>query len=155
MARTKLVPKKPAQVSSSHIKDRQQILQACAIRRAPYKGKGKQPRDFTKTTSKKKYRPGVKALKEIRRYQTSTDLLIPKAPLYKCIKEITQELFPGRDFRYTGSACVVIQEAMEAYIVRFLEDAHMCALHAKRVTLMVRDMLLVKRLRGESFGRNL
>ena len=152
MARTKLVPKKPSVVSKT-LQEKQRILQACAKSRIPSKGKGKQPRDFSQ--KKRKFRPGTKALKEIRKYQMSTDLVIPKAPLYRCIKEVTEGLFPLHGIRYTGSACVVLQEALEAYLVRFIEDAHLCALHAKRVTLMVRDMLLVKRLRGETFGRNL
>lgn len=96
-----------------------------------------------------RFRPGVMALKEIRRYQASTELLIPKIPFIKVVKEITH-LFelPEEQFRYTPAALVALQTAAEAYLVSLFEDAYLCSLHANRVTLMPKDIHLARRIRG-------
>lgn len=103
------------------------------------------------THSKKRhrYRPGVLALREIRRYQASTDMLIPKIPFIRVVKEITR-LFelPDEQFRYTPDALLALQTAAEAYIVSLFEDAYLCSLHANRVTLMPKDIHLARRIRG-------
>jgi len=91
-----------------------------------------------------RYRPGTVALREIRRYQKSTELLIRKLPFQRLVRELSQEFMP--DTRFLGSALLALQEAAEAFLVAFFEDANLCAIHAKRVTIMPQDMHLVHRI---------
>ncbi len=81
-----------------------------------------------------RYRPGTVALREIRRYQKSTELLIRKLPFQRLVREIAQEF--KTDLRFQGSAVLALQEAAEAYLVGLFEDTNLCAIHAKRVTIM-------------------
>jgi histone H3/H4 len=87
---------------------------------------------------------------EIRRYQKSSDLLIRKLPFSRLVRQITKDNFskPGEDFRWQSTAVLALQEAAEAYLVGTLEDANLCAIHAKRVTIYPKDMHLAKRIRG-------
>lgn len=94
-----------------------------------------------------RYRPGAVALREIRKYQKSTDLLIKKIPFQRLVREIAQEY--KADLRFQSSAVAALQEASEAYLVRLFEDTNLCAIHAKRVTIMTKDIQLARRLRGE------
>jgi histone H3 len=94
-----------------------------------------------------RYRPGTVALREIRRYQKSTELLIRKLPFQRLVREIAQE-FKG-DLRFQGSAVLALQEASEAYLVGLFEDTNLAAIHAKRVTIMPKDIQLARRIRGE------
>lgn len=94
-----------------------------------------------------RYRPGVVALREIRRYQDSTDLLIRKLPFQRLVREIAQGY--KTDLRFQSAALGALQEAAEAYLVGLFEDTNLCALHAKRVTIMVKDMQLAGRIRRE------
>jgi histone H3 len=94
-----------------------------------------------------RYRPGTVALREIRRYQKSTDLLIRKLPFQRLVREIAQDF--KSDLRFQGSAVLALQEAAEAYLVGLFEDTNLCAIHAKRVTIMPKDIQLARRIRGE------
>jgi len=134
-----------------------------------------------------RYRPGTVALREIRRYQKSTELLIRKLPFQRLgeggwrvgwgrgacvwqvvgaaaslvlclhapahphptptVREIAQEF--KTDLRFQGSAVLALQEAAEAYLVGLFEDTNLCAIHAKRVTIMPKDIQLARRIRGE------
>lgn len=94
-----------------------------------------------------RYRPGTRALKEIRRYQKSTELLIRKLPFQRLVREIAQAF--KTDLRFQGSAILALQEAAEAYLVGLFEDTNLCAIHAKRVTIMPKDIQLARRIRGE------
>jgi len=94
---------------------------------------------------KKKLDPGTKALLEIRKYQKSTNLLIPKLPFSRVVREICQEICYS-DMRFQTVALAALQEAAEAYLVTLFEDANMCAIHGKRVTIMQKDLLLVGRI---------
>jgi histone H3 len=94
-----------------------------------------------------RYRPGTVALREIRRYQKSTELLLRKLPFQRLVREIAQEY--KTDLRFQSSAIFALQEAAEAYLVGLFEDANLCAIHAKRVTIMPKDMQLARRIRGE------
>lgn len=94
-----------------------------------------------------RYRPGTVALREIRKYQKSTDFLIRKLPFQRLVREIAQDYHT--DLRFQTVAVAAIQEASEAYLVSLFEDTNMCALHAKRVTIMPKDMQLARRIRGE------
>ena len=94
-----------------------------------------------------RYRPGTVALREIRRYQKSTELLIRKLPFQRLVREIAQDF--KTDLRFQGSAILALQEAAEAYLVGLFEDTNLCAIHAKRVTIMPKDIQLARRIRGE------
>eukprot|EP00984_Skeletonema_dohrnii_P034608 scaffold33607_cov84-Skeletonema_dohrnii-CCMP3373.AAC.2 len=96
---------------------------------------------------KHRYRPGTVALREIRRYQKSTDLLIRKAPFQRLVREIVQDF--KSDVRFQTTAMLALQEAAEAYLIGVFEDANLCAIHAKRVTVMPKDIQLARRIRGE------
>ncbi|KAF9534228.1 histone-fold-containing protein [Crepidotus variabilis] len=103
---------------------------------------------------KRRYRPGTVALREIRKYQKSTDLLIQKLPFSRVVREITMEMTTDlntpntADLRWQSSALLALQEATEAYLVHLFEDANLCAIHAKRVTIMTKDIQLARRIRG-------
>lgn len=94
-----------------------------------------------------RYRPGTVALREIRKYQKSTDLLIRKAPFQRLVREIAQDF--KSDLRFQSTAVLALQEASEAYLVGLFEDTNLCAIHAKRVTIMPKDIQLARRIRGE------
>lgn len=101
-----------------------------------------------------RFRPGTVALREIRKYQKSTDLLLRKLPFSRIVREITMEMTTDTNFRdsanlrWQSSALLALQEATEAYLVHLFEDANLCAIHAKRVTIMTRDIQLARRIRG-------
>lgn len=121
-------------------------------------GGGKAPRvDLMKKTGavigkkKHRFRPGTVALREIRKYQKTTDLLIRKAPFQRLVREVAREY--KNDLRFQSQAVLALQESAEAYLVGLYEDSNCCAIHAKRVTVMPKDMLLAKRIRGEKDAR--
>lgn len=87
-------------------------------------------------------------LKEIRKYQQSTELLIRKTPFGRLVKEITIENHLNSDIRWQSSAVECLQVASEDYLVRFLAECNLLAHHAKCVTIMDKDVKLVKELRG-------
>lgn len=115
--------------------------------------KQKTPRKITSvkkaTAPKKKFRPGVKALKEIRHYQTvdPDSLLLRKLPFARLVREI-QSCICLKERRWTAQALLAIQTAAEAHLVGLMEDTLLCTVHAKRVTIMVKDMQLARRIRG-------
>ena len=107
---------------------------------------------------------GTVALREIRRYQKSTELLIRKLPFQRLVREIAQDF--KSDLRFQSSAIGALQESVEAYLVSLFEDTNLCAIHAKRVTIRKsnheghlakplivtiesKDIQLARRLRGE------
>jgi|EP01122_Echinamoeba_exundans_P001047 histone H3 len=94
-----------------------------------------------------RFRPGTVALREIRKFQKSTELLIRKLPFQRLVREIAQDF--KTDLRFQGSAIAALQEAAEAYLVGLFEDTNLCAIHAKRVTIMPKDIQLARRIRGE------
>ena len=94
-----------------------------------------------------RYRPGTVALREIRRYQKSTELLIRRLPFQRLVREIAQDLQGGVNF--ASGAILALQEAAEAYLVGLFEDTNLCAIHAKRITIMPKDIQLAHRIRGE------
>ena len=98
-----------------------------------------------------RYRPGTVALREIKKFQKSTDLLLRKLPFARLVKEISAD-FPlpgGKLARWNPEAILALQNAIEAYLVGVNEDSNLCAIHAKRVTIMPKDMQLARRIRGE------
>lgn len=94
-----------------------------------------------------RYRPGTVALRQIRKYQKSTELLLRKAPFGRLVREVAQD-FKG-DARFQSIAVLALQESSEAYLVGLFEDTNLCAIHAKRVTIMPKDIELTRRIRGE------
>ena len=95
-----------------------------------------------------RYRPGTVALREIRRYQKSTDLLLRKLPFQRFVRQVAKDmkLFNKETARWCGAALLALHETAEAYLVRYLEDSQLAAIHAKRVTIMPKDMKFVKRV---------
>ena len=153
MARTKQTARK----STGGKAPRKQLATKAARKSAPATGGVKKPH---------RYRPGTVALREIRRYQKSTELLIRKVKFYlklfpqllltnffsqlpfqRLVREIAQDF--KTDLRFQSSAVMALQEASEAYLVGLFEDTNLCAIHAKRVTIMSRDIQLARRIRGE------
>jgi len=94
-----------------------------------------------------RYRPGTVALREIRRYQKSTELLVRKAPFQRLVREICQHI--KNDAKIQSNALLAKQEASEAYTVGLFKDTNLCSIHAKRVTIMPKDIQLASRIRGE------
>ncbi|XP_010342111.2 histone H3.3A-like [Saimiri boliviensis] len=94
-----------------------------------------------------RYRPGTVALREIRRYHRSTELLIRKLPFQRLVREIAQGF--KTDLRFQSTAIDALQEASEAYLVGLSEDTNLCAIHAKHVTIVPKDIQLGCRIRGE------
>ena len=95
-----------------------------------------------------RYRPGTVALREIRRYQKSTELLIRKVPFQRLVREIAQDF--RTDLKFQSNAILALQEGAEAYLIGLFENANLCAIHAKRVTIMPKDIHLARRIRGEN-----
>ena len=104
----------------------------------------------------RRFRPGTVALREIRRYQRSTNLLIRKLPFQRLVRELLQTMTwnSGIDYRIQSSALLAIQECAEDYLVHLFEDANLLAIHAKRVTIQIKDMQLAARIRGTAPGRS-
>ena len=94
-----------------------------------------------------RYRAGTAALKDIRHFQKTTTLLIRKLPFQRLVREIAKDY--KTDLRFQSAAILCLQEATEAYLVRLFDDANLCAIHARRVTIMPKDILLARRIRGE------
>ncbi|XP_054789900.1 histone H3-like centromeric protein CENH3 [Prosopis cineraria] len=106
-----------------------------------------QPQRSRRSKKKHRYKAGTVALREIRHYQKSVTLLIPAAPFIRCVKQITFQL-STQVSRWTPEALLALQEAAEDYLVHLFEDGMLCAIHAKRVTLMKKDFELARRLGG-------
>ncbi len=94
-----------------------------------------------------RYCPGTVAICEIRKYQTNTDLLIRKAPFQCLVNEIATNL--KSDLLMQSTTLLALQEASEAYLVRLFEDSNESAIHAKRVTIMPKDIQLAQCIQGE------
>ena len=94
-----------------------------------------------------RYRAGTVALQDIRHFQKTSALLIQKLPFQRLVREITQDF--KTDLWFQSAAILCLQEAAEAYLVRLFDDANLCAIHARRVTIMPKDILLARQIRGE------
>ena len=117
----------------------------------PYHGRQSPLKEFLKAGKVKKtrkYQPGTVALWEIQQFQKSTELLIQKLPFSQLVCEIAQEV--GKcNLHFQGSAIKCLQEAAEAFLVSLMEDANLCTIHTKRVTIMPKDIQLARHIRGE------
>ena len=94
-----------------------------------------------------RYRAGTVALQDIRHFQKTSALLIWKLPFQRLVREIAQDI--KTDLRFQSVAILCLQEVMEAYLVRLFDDANLCAIHARRVTILPKDIQLARRIRGE------
>ena len=94
-----------------------------------------------------RYRAGTAALKDIRHFQKTSALLIRRLPFQRLVREIAQDF--KTDLRFQSVVILCLQEAVEAYLVRLFDDANLCAIHARRVTIMPKDIQLARRIRGE------
>ena len=98
-------------------------------------------------------------LREIRRYQKSTECLIKRTPFQKLIREISQEYrvcldgpgTPSIQVRFQSTAIAALWGAAENFIVGLFKDANLLAVHAKRATVMPRDIRLPLRIRGDHY----
>ena len=100
-----------------------------------------------KDKRKARNRPGTVTLREVKRYQKSVDMLLPRAPFQRMVRGITVDM--DHQLRFQSQALQALQEASEAYIVGLFEDTNLCAIHAKRVTVQKKDMDLARRIRGD------
>ncbi|EXB79991.1 Histone H3-like centromeric protein [Morus notabilis] len=117
------------------------------------------PRTFNRDTpeasratgqrKKHRHRPGTAALREIRHLQRTWKLLIPSLPFIRCVREITKQLSPEVT-RWQAEALLALQEAAEDFLVHLFEESMLCAIHAKRVTLMKKDFELARRIGGKA-----
>ena len=131
MARTKILAKKNTKGMAKDTKGKQ-----ASVKKATQE-----------EGQKRRTRPGAKALREIKLYQRSTANLLPRLALQRIVKDISSRVLP--DTRYTKGAISAIQECVEAYMVGLMEDTGLCAIHARRMTIMTKDMKLARRIRGE------
>ncbi|KAF2272274.1 histone-fold-containing protein [Westerdykella ornata] len=107
------------------------------------------PGPAPKTT--RRHKPGSVALREIRKYQKTTDLLLLRTPFQRLVREIATNQFPqdsGEPFLWQSTALQALQEATEAFLVALFHDTNLCAIHAKRVTIQQKDIQLARRLRA-------
>jgi histone H3 len=133
MARTKQTARK----STGGKAPRKALASKAARKSAPATGVKKPHR----------FRPGTVALREIRKYQKSTELLIRKLPFQRLVREVAEGF--KQDLRFQSHAIMALQEASEAYLTSLFEDTNLCAIHAKRVTIFPKDIQLARRIRGE------
>ena len=159
-AEQRLKPKKP---SAKSVKEAQEELRRIlaekreekhkkAAARMAKKGGQKAPKGGV--NKRYRYRLGTVALKQIRQYQKSTELLIRKLPFQRLVREIASDSeiikspLCGK-VRFQSAAIMALQEAAEAYLVGLFEDTNLCAIHTKRVTIMPKDIRLARRIHGE------
>ena len=111
-------------------------------------GPVKQPRNPPKGRVKKsrRFRPGTRVLLQIRKYQKSTELLIRKLPFQRLVREVVQEMFKTKSYRFQSTAILALQEASEDFLVRMFSQCNDICIHGKRVTVQQKDVQLWKRL---------
>ena len=156
----RLKPKKP---SARSVREAQEELkrilaekreEKCKKAAAKMAKKGGQKAPKGGVKKRYRYRPGTVALKQIRQYQKSTELLIRKLPFQRLVREIASDsevikLSLCGKVRFQSAAVMARQEAAEAYLIGLFEDTNLCAIHARRVTIMPKDIQLARRICGE------
>ena len=119
----------------------------------PYKslGNGKRPsrsrimKPQGRLRKPRRFRPGTVALRQIRKYQKSTELLIRKLPFQRLVKEVVCQMF-NMQYRFQSTALLALQEASEQFLVNMFEKVNHIAIHANRQTIMSKDVYLWDRL---------
>ena len=117
---------------------RMQLRTVAVKKRTPLTGGVKKPQ---------RYRPGTVALREIRKYQKSVDLLIPMVSFQRLVREIVQDICRDRHIekkRIQSTALLALQEASEHYLVKLFQNSQLAAIHGNRVTVLPRDIQLVR-----------
>jgi histone H3 len=149
MTRTRQLARKPTTETSKEaiIIKRNASIEKKNIHKYQNHAYPQQPKDTSFKKKPHKFRPGTVALREIRRFQKSTDLLIRKLPFQRLVRETAQK--HKTDLRFKPAALIALQEAAEAYIIGIFEDANLCAIHAKRITIMPKDIKLTHAIRKE------
>ena len=156
----RLKPKKPSARSVREAQEelkrilaekREENRKKAAVKMAK-KGGQKAPKGGVK--KRYRYQLGTVALKQIRQYQKSTELLIKKLPFQRLVHEIASDSEVIKSplcgkVRFQSAAVMALQEAAEAYLVGLFEDTNLCAIHARRVTIMPKDIKLARRIRSE------
>lgn len=155
MVRTKKNPRKSTQVASSSNAAQQEATGS----NRPRGGRSSSAPPATPATPSSirqrkphRFRPGTVALREIRHYQKTVHFLIHPLPFARLVREVAAQ-FSDTVSRWTAEALVALQEATEDHLVHLFEDTNLCAIHAKRVTIMTKDMQLARRLRGSTLDR--
>lgn len=118
------------------------------------KPKGKKSGQVAKQQKERKpfkFKPGTVAVRQIKHFQNTTDMLIRRLPFQRIVREIAlqQQSKYGEAYRFSASSVLAMQEATEAYIVHLFQQTNLCAIHAHRVTIMPKDISLARRLAGE------
>ena len=142
--------KMPSKAKAASKKPKSATSKKADMNTASQSQKAKKPMSTTQSQAegrKRRFKPGTVALREIKQYQKSTDLLLPRAPFQRLVREITGAI--DGDLRFASQALIAIQEAAEAYLTGVFEDAQLCAIHAKRVTVQKKDLDLARRIRGD------
>ena len=149
MARTKRVPAEAAtqQDTRQTAQKAPKKTSAAAAVKTKKNLDSKRSKNSKPLVSPKKSRPGRLALREIKKYQKSTEMLIPKAPFTRLVREVG--LNEKKDIRFQKQAIEALHQSSEAYILGLFEDTNLCAIHAKRVTIMPKDMQLARIIRNE------
>ena len=143
MPRQKIAGKKPKTSSKSSVATGSKASKSTMKKKtAPAEG-------GVKTVRERRFRPGTVAIREIKRYQKTTNLLLLKAPFQRFVRAICEGI--DAQLRFQSQALLAVQEAAEMYLVGLFEDTNLCAIHANRVTVMKKDMDLARRIRGERF----
>ena len=142
MARTKKTPRKDRKMQNGGKAPRKKFATKNLM-----KSGMKNPRHTGGIKRPHRYRPGTVAIREIRRYQRTTELLIRKLPFNRLVQEIVQDF--KTDLRFQAQAIGALQEASEAYLVGLFEDTNLCAIHAHHITILPKDIQLARRIRGE------
>ncbi|KAF0420300.1 histone H3 [Gigaspora margarita] len=151
MARNAQISSKQPRRKSATAKKLPRRSNVSTSSRGPSSKRRSRPGDPVAPAKPRRYRPGTVALREIRQYQKTTNLLLRKLPFSRVVREIAIELMEPDatvGYRWQSSAILALQEACEAYLVHLFEDANLCAIHAKRVTIMQKDIQLARRIRG-------
>lgn len=104
---------------------------------------------------RRRYKPGTVALREVRRYQRGTDLLIRRLPYQRFVRSVADTHASGTNnaegLRFQGAAIDLLQEASENYLISCLIDAKKLSAHANRIGVNKRDIAMVLEVRNAAW----
>jgi len=135
------VPRKTVVTKTPHKAPSKQLRKLPKGKSLGTEGGGHDPIKESAKGRQFRFRPGTVALRDIRKYQKSTDLILRRLPFQRLVRECVQEWKP--DTRFQAAALLALQEAAETYIVKLYEDMNQIAVHAKRVTILKKDFFMV------------
>ena len=154
------IPVKPLQKHKPRKKE--EDMTACELvahwnRMARVKKKSETLQGWLKKTQRKRdgqnqllrrMKPGTKALREICFYQCCQTFLIPVSPFHRVVRQICIEMEGGGDLRWQSTALFALQSSTEAYMAGFFQDANLCTIHRKVITVNRKDVWLAVEVRG-------